>query len=96
MTNILDPVFTQIPLDLTVFLNPQIGRYTITPGEFDQGIGCLIRANNSVFQENSIKVEVMDQLKANFIYGDREEMIGNIISISPVGNDVEFKVSDKI
>ena len=36
----------------------------------------------------------MDQLKANFIYGDREELIGNIISISPAGNDVEFKVSE--
>ena len=36
----------------------------------------------------------MDQLKANFIYGDREELIGNIISISPAGNDVEFKVGE--
>lgn len=79
---------------MSVLLNLQIGRYTVTPGEFDQGIGCLIRANNSVFQQNSIKVEVMDQLKANFIYGDREELIGNIISISPAGNDVEFKVSE--
>ena len=72
----------------------QFGRYNVTPGEFDQGIGCLIRANDLVFQQNNIKVEVMDQLKANFIYGDREELIGNIISISPVGNDVEFKVSE--
>ena len=79
---------------MSVLLNLQIGRYTVTPGEFDQGIGCLIRANNSVFQQNSIKVEGMDQLKANFIYGDREELIGNIISISPAGIDVEFKVSE--
>ena len=68
-------------------------RYSVKPGEFDQGLGCLIRANDTNFQQSQVKVEVLDQLGAKFKYGDNEELIGNIISITPTGDEEQFKVS---
>lgn len=69
-------------------------RYKIEPGEFDQGVGCLIRVEEGAFEENSIQVQVLDQLQVKFDYGDSEEIIGNFISISPAteDGDHEFRV----
>ncbi len=68
--------------------------FTVDEGEFDQGVGCIIRANEtSGISSSSLSVSVVDQLEASFQYGPSEELVSNIIRITPNEEGFELNVS---
>ena len=62
-------------------------RYHVEQGEFDQGIGVIVRGHPNVFRESSIQCYVINQLDTSFTYNKNEELVSNVIKISPTGDD---------
>ncbi|CAH1788525.1 unnamed protein product [Owenia fusiformis] len=67
--------------------------FNVEEGEFDQGIGCLIRGRPGEFNPDDLEVKVVKQLDATFTYNENEELIGNIVSIKPKDEDAKLKSS---
>ena len=57
-------------------------RYRVDTGDFNQGIGCLVRGNNNHFKENMISCEVLDPLQSNVVLAENEELVSHIINIT--------------
>ncbi len=48
----------------------------------------MIRADQASYSENSVSCDRVNQLESTFTYGDNEELVSNIIKLSPFsGND---------
>ena len=60
-------------------------------GDFDGGIGCIIRGNPASFRDSDVILDNVDPLESTFACQENEELVGNIIKLSGRG-DAELKV----
>ena len=64
-------------------------RYRVNTGDFNQGIGCLVRGNTKCFRENMISCTVLDPLHSEVVLAENEELVSHIIDIQ---GDSELEV----
>lgn len=59
--------------------------------DFDGGIGCIIRADPQYFKKSNVNCTVVDLQDAGFVYPDNEEVISNVIELSPTSTTFQLK-----
>ena len=77
------------------FKRPQLliyFRYNIEAGEFDQGIGCIIRGQSGHFQESSVQCTLITQLESSFLFEKNEELVSNIVKLTRAQDGQEISV----
>ncbi|GFS16165.1 death domain-containing protein 1-like [Elysia marginata] len=65
--------------------------YSIEPGDYDPGIGAIVRSQEGTLTTDDLKVSLVDQLTNSLPLGESEELISNIIDITPSGSEEQFK-----
>ncbi|XP_050392130.1 uncharacterized protein LOC126810860 [Patella vulgata] len=55
--------------------------YSIEPGDFDPGLGCIVRAINGSLHRDDLEVQRIDQMSGVFHLCENEELISNIIEV---------------
>ena len=62
-------------------------------GDFDPGIGCVIRAIDGSMRKDDVTCEYINQSTGILHLNDHEELVSNIICVKQVEEDRKFGVS---
>ncbi|KAK3774576.1 hypothetical protein RRG08_035006 [Elysia crispata] len=65
--------------------------YSIEPGDFDPGLGVVVRSQEGTVDRDSLRVSLVDQLTDSLPLGESEELISNIVSISPTVSEEQLQ-----
>ncbi|KAK3095023.1 hypothetical protein FSP39_009314 [Pinctada imbricata] len=60
-------------------------------GGSDHGVACIIRGDPKKFSTQQIKCIRVNQLEVNLMYGHQEELVSDILRISPASEDVKLE-----
>lgn len=67
-------------------------RYSIEGGDFDPGVGCIIRAIAGSMSRDDVEVKRLDQLSGVLSLYENEELISNIVHVQPNDKEKSFTV----
>ena len=61
-------------------------------GDFDPGVGCIIRAIDGTMRTGDLQCQRIGQVTGILTLSNSEELISNIIEIKPVDPEMKFHV----
>ncbi|KAK6170307.1 hypothetical protein SNE40_018725 [Patella caerulea] len=64
--------------------------YSVEPGDFDPGLGCIVRAINGSLHRDDLEVQRIDQMSGVFHLCENEELISNIIEVKQTNVEKEL------
>ncbi|XP_046551468.1 uncharacterized protein LOC124261193 [Haliotis rubra] len=64
--------------------------YSIDGGDFDPGVGCIIRAIQGSMSRDDVEVKRLDQLSGVLSLYENEELISNIVHVQPNDKEKSF------
>ena len=70
-----------------------IHRYHVNGGDYDPGVGCIIRAIDGTMRKDDVQCKRIAQESGILTLTNNEELISNIIEIVPSDPDRKFHVS---
>lgn len=67
-------------------------RYSVDPGDYDPGVGCIVRAITGSLNRDDVEVTRLDQDCGILELVETEELVSNIIEIKPANTEQKFNV----
>ncbi|XP_052088034.1 uncharacterized protein LOC127725221 [Mytilus californianus] len=64
--------------------------YSVDPGDYDPGVGCIIRSLKGSLNREDVEVTRLDQDTGVLELTETEELVSNIIEIKPTDNEKKF------
>ncbi|XP_067675669.1 uncharacterized protein [Haliotis asinina] len=70
--------------------------YSIDGGDFDPGVGCIIRAIQGSMSRDDVEVKRLDQISGVLSLYENEELISNIVHVQPNDKEKSFTFEEPI
>lgn len=70
-----------------------VNRYSVDPGDYDPGVGVIIRSIKGSLNREDVEVIRLDQDTGVLELTETEELVSNIMEIKPTDNEKKLSVS---
>lgn len=68
-------------------------RYSVEPGDYDPGVGCIVRAITGSLNRDDVEVTRLEQDSGILELIETEELVSNIVELKPADSEKKFNVS---